>query len=304
MGQRRHTLEDGTLENLAGLKNGDIEVIRYAGHFRNCEHRWWCRCICGKEFMLRHEWAKKPRSVVCRCAQRDGIPDQIGNRFGKLIVLEYAGKSGKYHRWLCQCDCGKQTTARDSTLKNGTTRSCGCSMRNTIHGWSMKNGKRPSEYGSWQGIVSRCTSKKDKAFGHYGGRGIKVCDRWRYGDDKKSGFECFLEDVGPKPPGKYSIDRMDVNGDYRPGNVRWATQREQIHNRRNTVSILKDGKLRGYYDAQSEFKVISDVEASIGRACTMQERFDIIDHAVKKLLQLHSDYVYDGPLCDSDRTER
>jgi hypothetical protein len=87
------------------------------------------------------------------------------------------------------------------------------------------------EYGSWHSMIARCTNPRYDSFHDYGGRGITVCDRWRYGENGMSGFECFISDMGPRPSPNHSLDRIDPNGNYEPGSVRWATAKEQANNR-------------------------------------------------------------------------
>ncbi len=104
------------------------------------------------------------------------------------------------------------------------------------HGYTF-NGKRPSEYGTWQAMKSRCTNPKVPSYKHYGGRGIKVCARWL------NSFESFLEDMGPRPKG-LSIDRIDTDGNYEPGNCEWTTQKRQQRNRRDNIYLTLDGVTR------------------------------------------------------------
>ena len=110
------------------------------------------------------------------------------------------------------------------SLLRGASMSCGCLTRGA--NGDATRGKVAPEYHSWQGMIKRCTNKNNRGWPHYGGRGIKVCDRW------KSSYQDFLSDVGRRPSDKHSLDRIDVNGDYEPGNVRWATMTQQIKNRR------------------------------------------------------------------------
>src|SRR5437762_2841096 len=131
----------------------------------------------------------------------------IGRTFGKLKVIAEAQHRGEKRRSLCVCECGQSAVVGNGNLLSGKTRSCGCSK------WFSKHGMTQSrEYSSWEHIIQRCTNPKNSAFKHYGGRGIKVCERWL-------AFENFLADMGPRPEGT-SIERNNRNGDYEPGNCR------------------------------------------------------------------------------------
>jgi hypothetical protein len=138
--------------------------------------------------------------------------------------------------WWAQCDCGNRKLTAGEHLRSGAVRSCGClhkaelAERNAAHGHSVR-GNRSRTYGVWAGMKQRCSNPKAIGYANYGGRGIKVCERWE-------SFENFLADMGEAPGGPRgnadhrSIDRIDVEGNYEPGNCRWATQTEQIANRR------------------------------------------------------------------------
>jgi hypothetical protein len=119
--------------------------------------------------------------------------------------------------------------------------------RNTTHGQS-----RTPEYQAWNGIITRTENAARPDFVNYGGRGIRMCDRWRHGEGGKSGFECFLADMGPRPSSGYSIDRIDVDGHYEPANCRWASKQEQMRNRRNNVYVEIDGVRRLGVDVAAE----------------------------------------------------
>lgn len=158
-----------------------------------------------------------------------------GERFGRLTLVEDVGVRSTYRLWRCLCDCGASKVTTSHRLKLGSTRSCGCLMiemkraeltkLNLRHGCARR-GKWTPEYGAWKGIKRRCLKPTFKQWGDYGGRGIRICDRWL------NSFEHFLTDVGRRPGPGYSIDRINNDGHYEPGNCRWATKVQQAANRR------------------------------------------------------------------------
>lgn len=166
--------------------------------------------------------------------------DLTGRRFFRLIAQWPVGRGsgikgqitqnvGVY--WLCLCDCGILKVTSQSCLIQGQSKSCGCwnidPAKIATHGQSRK-GHRSTEYNIWAGMRSRCESKKCKVYKWYGARGIYVCDQWR----GEHGFENFFADMRKRPSLKYSLDRINVNGNYCPENCRWATKQEQMDNRR------------------------------------------------------------------------
>lgn len=148
----------------------------------------------------------------------------VGQRFGRLTVLsrEQRNLRGRL-QWVCICDCGRKVVILEYNLRDGNSKSCGCG-REVSH---RKHGLRKApEYRLWQNMVQRCGNPNNPRYDDYGGRGIRVCARWR------KSFAAFYADVGPRPSAKHSIDRIDNDGNYEPGNVRWATAYQQVHNRR------------------------------------------------------------------------
>jgi hypothetical protein len=164
--------------------------------------------------------------------------DLTGQRFGRLVVTGRNYESvSRYAMWNFTCDCGGAGITRTSSLNNGHTKSCGCIQKESASSFAKAtHGLRgSSEYRIWSLIKDRCLNSKTKAFRYYGGRGITVCDRW------KDSFENFIEDMGPRPSPKHSIDRTNNDGNYEPGNCRWATRVQQMNNKRSNVNITFNG---------------------------------------------------------------
>lgn len=165
--------------------------------------------------------------------------DLTGNIYSRLTVKFYAGKAKTGHSlWACECACGRATVVLAKSLKAGLTQSCGCLIVETlkknvtIHGHTSNRSRTP-EHQAYTDMVQRCTNPKCKAYKDYGGRGISVFPAWL----GENGFINFLHHVGARPNPKFSLERINNNGNYEPGNVRWATRKEQGQNRRTTRFI-------------------------------------------------------------------
>lgn len=174
--------------------------------------------------------------------------DISGKVFGRLFVVNLAPKQRNRTAWFCRCDCGETVAVATSRLTTGRTQSCGCLLadknraRLKTHGHSLKAG-RSLTYKSYTNMVTRCENPNAIHYDRYGGAGVKICSRWRSGESGKSGFECFFEDMGPRPSSGHSIDRyQNRHGDYELANCRWAIARSQTLNRSSTVMI----DVRGY----------------------------------------------------------
>ena len=142
---------------------------------------------------------------------------------GKLRVLWPSLSARKPQRWVCKCDCGNRVELTDRVILGGKTKSCGCD-----HHWKTHGQSDTVEYQTWRSMLKRCENPKYHNYRLYGGRGVKVCERWHQ-------FENFFADMGPRPSDKHSIDRINNDGNYEPGNCRWATWSEQRLNQRRQL---------------------------------------------------------------------
>lgn len=166
------------------------------------------------------------------------LKDITGQRFRRWVAQWPAGIRGRHIHWLCLCDCGNLGVVSTGNLSSNLSKSCGClnlevaierirKVSVVTHGHT-RHRRTSREYNSYQAMIRRCTDRNYKRFKSWGGKGIKVCERWL------EGFENFLADMGPRPEGK-TLDRWpDPYGNYEPGNCRWATPKEQAQNWRNS----------------------------------------------------------------------
>jgi len=167
------------------------------------------------------------------------IENLKGKTFGRLEVVEFA-YSDKYRTsiWKCIYRCGNVVYVRSNNLKSGYTRSCGCyNIERSIEVNTTHRMNRTRIYSIWDNMMQRCYNIKNTNYKHYGGRGIKVCERWHV-------FENFYKDVGDPPSGKHELDRIENNGMYSIDNYRWVTRKEQMRNTRNNVLIEYNGKIK------------------------------------------------------------
>ena len=171
------------------------------------------------------------------------MDDLIGKRFGRLTVKELDKVSNIFGvimtSWKCICDCGKEIVAAEVNLKDGSERSCGCLKRLKRYGSSLPKTASPKLYGIWVNMNQRCLNVKHKDYKYYGARGIKVCDEWIA--DFKNFYDWSISN-SYKDNEHLSIDRIDVNGDYKPCNCKWIPLKEQPKNRRNNVFITYKGE--------------------------------------------------------------
>lgn len=165
-----------------------------------------------------------------------------GDIFGRLTVIGVTFRikarpdSRAYANVVCECSCGTVVAVQVSSMKSGLTKSCGClslensATTNRTHGMTAT-----SEYYTWGAMIARCSNPNCKDYSRYGGRGIVVCERWHE-------FASFYADMGPRPSPSHEIDRIDNDGNYEPGNCRWATKSQQMNNRTTSLYLTIDGE--------------------------------------------------------------
>lgn len=174
---------------------------------------------------------------------------RIGEKYGRLRLVTVLGRRmyGRQMKTMCEarCDCGKTITIMVESLASGNTKSCGClqidastqtCLARTKHGMTKQSSPYRDLYDIWKGLIRRCHNSRSRAYANYGGRGVRVCEKWR------ASIEDFIADMGPRPSGA-SIDRINNDGDYEPGNCRWATRRQQALNTRRNVKINWQGQV-------------------------------------------------------------
>lgn len=169
--------------------------------------------------------------------------DMTGQQVGHWTVLREVGHT---RSWVCRCICGIERSIPGIRLRRGGSFSCGCrsgeakSAATRRHGHSRRNGLRTAEYRAWTNMIERCANPEATHYCRYGGRGISVCRQW----SGAGGFDVFLLDVGCRPTHKHTLDRIDNSGNYEPGNVRWATRKEQSRNTSANRLLEHEGIVR------------------------------------------------------------
>lgn len=218
--------------DLTGQRYGRLLVVAPAEKL-NGTTAWHCRCDCGQEAVVRAGAlrAKVKPTRSCGCLVKDTrtsiITDRTGERYGRLVVVEQTpGRSvGGQVLWVCRCDCGNVRVLNGNALQSGNTKSCGC----LTHGRPKHGMSGTAEYRAWKAMKERCLKPNNPRYADYGGRGITIHPDW------VASFEAFFSVVGRRPDGT-SLDRIDNEGNYEPGNVRWATASQQANNKRRIVA--------------------------------------------------------------------
>lgn len=198
------------------------------------------------------------------------IPVFVGDRFNRLVVV--AEVTGHRRRMIvCRCDCGVERTLRLDHVRGGLIKSCGCYRREAcldpdrvekrLAAVRTHGGYKDPEYGVWESMKARCENPKHENYHRYGGRGIAVCERWK-------DYSNFIADMGPRPTPLHTIDRVNNELGYEPGNCRWATHAEQMRNTRRNINITIGGvtkcladwaRERGIYPSTVRLRILRGI---------------------------------------------
>lgn len=164
---------------------------------------------------------------------RPRFKDLTGQVFSRLTVIDYAGRRGRKSLWNCLCECGSTKVLLGTAISHGSIKSCGCLRYERVNESSTSHGlSQTPEYRVWADMWQRCTNPNHKAYGEYASR--RPPETWR-------DFAVFLEDVGPRPHEGLSLDRVDNDAPYGPGNCRWATPTTQQNNTSRNVLLTYEG---------------------------------------------------------------
>lgn len=243
--------------DMTGQKYGRLTCLRRDGRY------WLCMCECGNESRADGNSLRSGHTVSCGCWNTEvrsrqaaaigaaKVVNLSGDVFGRLTVEGRATRPhGTEAHWQCVCQCGERIVVCGSRLRDGLVTSCGCGRPSRLKATTVNRDRAPArrdkhgmsntpEYRIWRGMIQRCTNPNRARFARYGARGIRVCEEWL----GAHGFELFLSHMGPRPSAAHSIDRYPNNdGNYEPGNVRWATRREQDINKSSAILVAHGGR--------------------------------------------------------------
>ena len=226
--------------DLTGQRFGKLTAVKEIGRDKHGGVLWLCECDCGNTREVPSGLLRRNVTSSCGCSNWNiQIKDITGQKFGRLTVLKFIGTNkNRNSLWECKCDCGKSVIVQKTNLISGNTKSCGClnMERKTKH-----NKSKSRLFRVWEGIKQRCLNPNSSEYKNYGGRGIGICDEWL---DFETFYEWatnngFIEDVSK---GQNTIDRIDVNRNYEPGNCRFVDMKVQSNNTRRNRYITFNNK--------------------------------------------------------------
>lgn len=247
----------GKLIDLTGQRFGRLVVKERALNTSSGKTCWICLCDCGSQKIVVGNDLKSGKTKSCGCARDNIFQDLTNQRFGKLVVQKRYSvntKSGA-PQWICKCDCGQTTIVSGHNLREGKTKSCGCSRKgiNATHGFT-RNNFREKLYSVWEGIHQRCDNPHNKAYHNYGGRGIKMCSEWRESYPRfrewayQNGYAEGLQ-----------IDRINNDGNYEPSNCRFVSPTANAQNRRVPKNNTSGYSGIEYRPKQHDYRVVISV---------------------------------------------
>ncbi len=233
------------VRNIVGERFNRLTVLERAGNNKSGKVCFRCRCDCGCEIIVTGNHLLSGNTKSCGCLKHEPTnrAPMEGKTFGRLTALSYDHTEGKSAFYRCRCECGREIIVRGLSLRRGDTRSCGCLRRevtaqkntdNQTHG--MYNSKI---YKTWVGIKTRCYNSNDNGYKNYGGRGITMYEPWINDFQAFYDYVSQLEHFGEEG---FSLDRINNDGNYEPGNLRWTTMKEQSRNRRTNVWVEYNGE--------------------------------------------------------------
>lgn len=224
-------------KDLTGKRFGKLVVLSLAPKTKNRSTVWLCQCDCGKQVVVRNKNLLEGITTDCGCVSKNGY--FVNQKIARLtLIKEIPACRGR--SWECVCDCGKKLIVKESLIRNGVIKSCGCLKEeyakkgNVVHGYNKSRIQR-----IYSSMIARCYNKNHTHYKNYGGRGITICEEW-LGKDGLKNFGNWALQNGYND--NLSIDRIDNYGNYCPENCKWSTPLEQQNNTRYNYKIEYNGE--------------------------------------------------------------
>lgn len=216
--------------NRTGMEYGNLTVLEEGPKVASGAS-WLCRCSCGNTLYVSASNLVKGQKRCSDCGLSHARIDLNGRVFGRLTILKFSHTNLTHPYWLCRCTCGNETTVLSSSLIKGNTQSCGClGLERRTAGKRTHGMTKHPLYDAWINMKQRCQNSNHKHYNRYGGRGIKVCERWET-------FDLFAGDLLPLWKKGLTLERIEVNGDYSPENCEWVTPTMQSRNKERTIKV-------------------------------------------------------------------